>query len=88
MSSQGPTGAHQIRGIQGDASNWTQLLKRRMTYTTLNPTSTTNNSGLIYNASGLPGIQSNNFLVDYRLGAAACPGNNGSYPKLPTGGGC
>jgi len=85
MSSQGPVGKQTV--IQGDSSNWTQLLKRRIAYATLNPSSNTNNSGLIINASGLPVIQSNNFLVDYRLGAAGC-GVGAPYPQIATGQGC
>jgi len=75
MSSQGPTGAQ--RGIQGDASNWTQLLKRQKTYTGLQ-----SNTGDVR----LDLIQSNNLRIDYNLGLAGCTGP--SYPRLPTGSSC
>jgi hypothetical protein len=79
MSSQGPTGAHQIIGIQGDASNWTQSLKRQKTY-----------RGLLGNTSGVRTdlLQSNQLQTDYRIGVAACGVSSSPYPKLPTGGGC
>jgi hypothetical protein len=75
MSSQGPTGAHEIRGIQGDASNWTQLLKRQKTYT-----------GLQGNVSDVASnlLQSNQLRIDYNLGMAGCTGPL-PYPRLPTG---
>ncbi len=94
MSSQGPPASQTYplvmhnRGIQGDASNWTQLLKRRIAYATLNSAAATNNSGLIRNASGFPVIQSNNFLVDYRLGAVLCPTAVDvifTYPRISVG---
>lgn len=77
MSSQGPTGAHQIRGIQGDASNWTQLLKRQKTYT-----------GLVGNTAYVARniIQGNELRIDYNLGLAGCTGP--AYPGLPTGSSC
>lgn len=75
MSSQGPTGAHQIRGIQGDASNWTQLLKRQKTYTGLQ-----GNTGDV----ALNVIQANQLRIDYNLGIAGCT-DSFPYPGLRTG---
>jgi len=78
MSSQGPVGANSPKEIQGDSSNWTQLLKRRKTY-----------SGLLGNTSGVRTdlVQSNQLQTDYRLGAAGC-GVFPPYPRLATGQGC
>lgn len=77
MSSQGPIGANRPKEIQGDASNWTQLLKRQRTYI-----------GLQGNTSDvrLDLIQSNNLRIDYNLGLAGCTGP--PYPGLPTGSSC
>jgi hypothetical protein len=75
MSSQGPTGAHQLIGIQGDASNWTQLLKRQKTYTGLQG----NTGDIAFNVIG-----GNQLRVDYNLGMAGCTGPL-PYPRLPTG---
>ncbi len=77
MSSQGPTGAHQIRGIQGDASNWTQLLKRQKTYTGLKG----NTAVVARNV-----IQGNELRIDYNLGFGGCTGP--PYAGLPTGSSC
>ena len=78
MSSQGAVGASQPKEIQGDASNWTQLLKRRKTYT-----------GLLGNTAGVRTdlIQSIQLQTDYRLGVSGC-GVYAPFPKLPTGQGC
>jgi hypothetical protein len=79
MSSQGPAAANQTEEIQGDASNWTQLLKRRKIFETLA-------------AGGVnlvkPNLrQSNQLQIDYRLGIAKCIIDN-PYPKLRTGQSC
>lgn len=76
MSSQGPVGKQTV--IQGDSSNWTQLLKRQKTY-----------RGLLGNTSGVRTDlrQSNQLQTDYRLGAAGC-GVGAPYPQLATGQGC
>jgi len=78
MSSQGPIGANTPKEIQGDASNWTQLLKRRKTYV-----------GLVNNIAGVRTdlLQSNQLQTDYRLGVAGC-GVFAPYPRLPTGSSC
>ena len=78
MSSQGPVGANQPKEIQGDASNWTQLLKRQKTY-----------SGLLGNTAGVRTdlLQSSQLQTDYRIGGAGC-GVYASYPRLRTGQGC
>lgn len=77
MSSQGPSGKKKV--FQGDASNWTESLKRQKTYT-----------GLLNNFSGVKPdlIQSNQLQTDYRLGVPACVVDTGSYPQLRTGQGC
>lgn len=76
MSSQGPVGKQTV--IQGDASNWIQLLKRQKTY-----------RGLLGNTSGVRAdlLQSSQLQYDYRIGAAGC-GVGASYPQLATGQGC
>lgn len=78
MSSQGPVGANKPKEIQGDASNWTQLLKRRKTYT-----------GLLNNVGDVRTdlVQSNQLQIDYRLGTAGC-GVFAPYPRLRIGQGC
>lgn len=63
MSSQGSVGANRPKEIQGDASNWTQLLKRRKIYTGL-PGKTAD--------VRIDLIQSNQLQTDYRLGASGC----------------
>jgi hypothetical protein len=77
MSSQGPVGKQTV--IQGDSSNWTQLLKRQKTY-----------SGLLGKASLIRSDlrQSNQLQTDYRLGAAGCGVSDIPYPRLRTGQGC
>lgn len=86
MSSQGPIGANQTGGIQGDASNWTQLLKRQKTYRGVLGTTYNGPAG---NTSGVRAdlIQSNQLQTDYRLGAAGCV-TNAPYPTLTTGSSC
>lgn len=81
MSSQGPAAAAGIIGIQGDASNWTQILKRRKTFMGLVGISYT---GVIVQPDLL---QSSQLQIDYRLGATLC-GAGASYPRLRTGQGC
>ena len=79
MSSQGAVGANRPKEIQGDASNWTQLLKRRKTY-----------RGLVGNTTGVRAdlLQSNQLQTDYRIGVAACGVSSSPYPQLATGQGC
>jgi hypothetical protein len=78
MSSQGSIGANRPKEIQGDASNWTQLLKRQKTY-----------RGVLGKASLIRTDlrQSNQLQTDYRLGAAGCV-TNAPYPTLTTGSSC
>jgi hypothetical protein len=78
MSSQGPVGANRPKEIQGDSSNWTQLLKRRKIY-----------RGLLNNFSDVRAdlIQSNQLQTDYRIGVSGC-GLFAPYPRLRTGQGC
>jgi len=80
MSSQGPStnNPNKPKEIQGDSSNWTQLLKRRKLYV-----------GLLGNTGGVRTdlLQSNQLQADYRLGGAGC-GIYPSYPRLRTGQGC
>jgi hypothetical protein len=65
MSSQSSTG--KLKVIQGDASNWTQFLKRKQIFNTLKESTPTNT--IIR-----PSIrQSTQLLLDYRIGNAACP---------------
>jgi hypothetical protein len=77
MSSQGPLGKQ--TAIQGDASNWTQLLKRQKTY-----------RGLVGNVGNVASnlLQSNQLRVDYNIGIAGCAVSSAPYPKLPVGSGC
>lgn len=77
MSSQGPVGKQTV--IQGDASNWTQMLKRQKTST-----------GLLGKANLVRTDlrQSNQLQTDYRLGTAACGVSSSPYPLLSTGQGC
>jgi hypothetical protein len=85
MSSQGPVGKQTV--IQGDASNWTQLLKRQKTYTGLLGTTYNGPAG---NTSGVRAdlIQSNQLQTDYRIGVSACGVSSSPYPRLRTGQGC
>jgi hypothetical protein len=84
MSSQGPVGKQTT--IQGDSSNWTQLLKRQKTYRGLVGITW---RGLSGNNTGVRSdlLQSNQLQTDYRLGAAGC-GVGAPYPQLATGQGC
>jgi len=88
MSSQGPStnNPNKPKEIQGDASNWTQLLKRRKTYVGLLGTTYNGPAG---NTSGVRTdlIQSNQLQTDYRLGTSGC-GVFAPYPRLRTGQGC
>jgi len=65
MSSQGPIG--KLKVIQGDASNWTQFLKRKQIFNTLKEFTPAN-------TTIRPSVkQSTQLLLDYRIGNAACP---------------